>query len=83
MKNKFPKILAIFKNKYYFYCLAKLKIKFHFFDIILKSWYIYFITDRKNPVLPILAKNCPQLAISTQNAQKWGVFHIFIETISL
>ena len=29
------------------------------------------------PVLPILAKNCPKLAILAQNAQKWRFFAFF------
>ena len=29
---------------------------------------------KKIPVLPIMAKNCPKLAILAQNAQKWRFF---------
>ena len=32
---------------------------------------------KKIPVLPMLAKNCPKLAILAQNAQKWRFFRIF------
>ena len=38
---------------------------------------------KKIPVLPILAKNCPKLAILAQNAKKWEVFHIFFAIRSL
>ena len=37
----------------------------------------------ENPVLPILAKNCPKLAFFTQNPQNGGIACIFIETLSL
>ena len=32
---------------------------------------------KKNPVLPILAKNWPKLAILAQNAQKWRFYAFF------
>ena len=32
---------------------------------------------KKNPVSPILAKNCPKLVILAQNAQKWRFFAFF------
>ena len=34
----------------------------------------------KIPVLPIVAKNCPKLAILAQNAQKWRFFAFFSES---
>ena len=35
---------------------------------------------KKNPVLPILAKNCQKLGILAQNAQKWRFFAFFSES---
>ena len=36
---------------------------------------------KKNPVSPILAKNCPKLVIFDQNAQKWRFFAFFSESL--
>ena len=35
----------------------------------------------KIPVLPILAKNCPKLAILAQNAQKWRFSHFVFQSV--
>ena len=36
---------------------------------------------KKNPVSPILANNCPKLAIFGQNTQKWRFFAFFSESL--
>ena len=36
---------------------------------------------KKNPVSPILAKNCPKLAFLAQNAQKWRFFAFLSQSV--